>query len=408
MKLKMRSLLVISAFALLLGGCRKNDKSLEDSIENDFQGVRGTMSDSSVAGIGKEFEVNTSAGIVKIKFDVNEIDSKISKIFPAKRYEVDEKFIENLAAKVFDNGEYENVTYDAKEGELIVTMEHASGLITERCELQGTMNGQKYSLLYSYSYSNVGDVTVNNDLSIMLVKTTDEGQIIDMNFNRISDEICEGNTCNYDETLFQAEELIKKLGYDNYELVYDANVVEPYTDNMRQGTGYCFVFRKKIDGTCGKWYLNNCYYKPDDYDGAYYEYIEVFVTAEGILYLDINDMYEVDEESPISDSVVLGIEEAMTVAEEQIKMMINKADEAGQLATYGTFEQIDISVELAYVPMKYGEEVAYMPVYLFTANLSEDEYNPIVVVAVSGLDGEVVICYYYYDPAVLDFEPSLG
>lgn len=403
MKIRRYGLLCAAIFASVLSGCGKKEVDDSDQIANDFVSVQGTMTDAPGEKAVDEFSVPISNGVINVKIDVGEIDNRVSRIYPATRLTVDEQYIDSIAAKLFDNGSFEVLeTVDGSDEEDT----NATNIVTEGT-LLGSVNGEQYTLSYSNNIEETETGLADKGFCLWIMKQSENEDDLLFEYGEVSEEECASNVCDHDDALTDAEAFIAGLGFDDYALSDEYPLVDLEIEGERQGCGYKFVFCKEIDGTFGKVYSNDCYYKKDGDGATYFEYINVYVTAEnGITGVDIKNMYDIDYSVTNANVVLLGVDEAMMVAKDEITKMLLEADEVGSSLAEKT--RLEPSMVLTYVPLQYGDEIAYMPVYLFVVNLYTDSIEQSVLLGVSAVDGETVICNYFYAPEVPFFSPAVG
>lgn len=403
MKIRRYGLLCAAIVASVLSGCGKKEVDDSDQIASDFVSVQGTMTDAPGEKAVDEFSVPISNGVINVKIDVGEIDDRVSRIYPATRLTVDEQYIDSIAAKLFDGGTYEVLeTMDGSDDE---DTEDAN--LVKEGTLIGSVNGEQYTLGYSDYFEETEAGLADKGFYLWIMKQSENEDDLLFTYGEAKEEDCAGNVCDHDDALTDAEAFIAGLGFDDYALSDEYPLVDLEIEGERQGCGYKFVFCKEIDGTFGKVYSNDCYYKKNGGGATYFEYINVYVTAEnGITGVDIKNMYDIDYSDANANVVLLGIDEAMTVAKDEITQMLLAADEMGSSLVERT--KLEPSMVLTYVPVQYGDEIAYMPVYLFVVNLYTDSIEQSVLLGVSAVDGEIVICNYFYAPEVPFFSPAVG
>lgn len=398
MKKKITRLVLVGTIAsMTAAGCGK-----KSSVEDDFKKVRGTQTDASEGASGQniDFDIRTNAGSAKLHFNVTEWMGDEAKIIPVKEIEADEAYIISYAQNLFDNGEYTIVGGEDEQtsGQVITQQSYGSGegeSNIQLCTMQGKIDGKSYDINYMEIIEGYGKG--NRDIFLYRTEWENVNQRMP-EYQEYSDEVCTQNACDLSESMAIAEDILRKMGFDDYECVYHANLVDVVSTDTSIGSGYSLFYRKKIENSIGDCSYANTIYKLNDEMSTQYEYIDICITEDGLISAVFNDRYKMDEGQAM-ETGLQGMDELLQQGADMVESMINKYPENEVIVENGKDGEYNVEVKIVYLPLAYGEEVAYMPACMFFMDNKIND-GKTCIGAISAVDGMPLVVNYFFDPNI--------
>ncbi|MDO5126444.1 MAG: hypothetical protein Q4D54_01690 [Eubacteriales bacterium] len=389
-----RMVLVGTVVTMMVSGCGK-----KSSVEDDFKEVLGTKTDAAgdEGNQNFDYEIRTNSGTAKIHFDVVEWMQSEAKIIPAKEIEVDEEYITSYAKNLFDNGEYTIVDGENEQtSEQVITQQpYGSGEeegFMQVCIMQGKIDGKGYTINYRETMEGVEKGY--RDIFLYRTEWENENQE-ELTYFEYSDEMCPQNVCDLSESMEIAEGILRKMGFEDYECVYHANLVDTAATDTSLGNGYSLFYRKKIEKTIGDCGYENTIYKIND-EISHYEYISICVTEDGMISADFNDRYVMDEGQAM-ETGLQGMEELLQQGADMVENLINQYPDNEIVKEDGQDGEYNVEVKIVYLPIAYGEEIAYMPACMFFMKSTMSDGKKCIG-AISAVDGMPLVVNYFFDP----------
>lgn len=273
---------IISCMLLTACGSKK-----QDNLKEEYNRVDSSVSSTTEgeAGVEKEFIIETKneLGAVSLncKTDITSIDNVL--IYDVDRQDIDEKYITDLAGKLFDDGVYEvqkpygtmsnaeietisrgfldDGVYGSNANSAVLPLSYfklyesteleAGKIIAqtntfggaEECRLRGKMSGIEYEL----AYINVGGMK-----SISIYQTSTQHKYLDS--SRFLGGIWQGGEpiLAREEADGQVEKVMNTLGYNDFKL---SSVCTRWCDlgddkqDVFSDCGYVYTYRRNINGT---------------------------------------------------------------------------------------------------------------------------------------------------------------
>lgn len=390
MKLRIYALLSVLFFTMILGGCGK-----KETVADDLNEIQEVSTDSEA--VTKTSDVKTAdikGTPVKLYFEEPEVASGY-KVYDSNKITMDDTLLARYGSVFFDDGVFYKSSEDmpGEDGQLLEQIVfNDDGSTMNVAFLKGNIDSKPWYLsIYQYE----------EDFALggyrMELETSDSMQRSD--YYEADLEDCKIDL-DLEDTILDAEALLRKWGYEDYEYVAAKGLVDSPYGNSFEGHGYHLIFEKEIDGiTCDVY--ENYYLKmavdEEDVVPTVIERIDLSYDESGMFRVIVEERYEIDEISGKVTSL-LGVSEAEEIALKEIEVNFAKDGELEYLGDiYGmdsnffqNGEDVNtVYIDLKYVPLMYGEDVIYAPVYLFTMCDDVDGYenHSYIIAAVSALDG---------------------
>ncbi len=252
-------------------------------------------------------------------------------------------------------------------------------VIAKKAKVRGTVEGEEWELRgYSTNENNKHAYEVM--VMYKVYTNTEITQCVGVNDFSTS---CYGNNLlGIDAARADAEEFLKKLGFDKIDNIHTFQLVAK-VDDKEVNDGYRFIFAPRYDSLALA-FLNNSYvFDTPTYARVYgleqacfQEYIHVNITSEGILEVSFYKGY--DEPVELTDDAeLLSFEDVDIIAKKYIE------------ESYPFIVTIS-NIELGYVVTYYGEgDYALVPVWLYSTEADVDGWDSSCF-GVNALDGSII------------------
>ncbi|MDE6025555.1 MAG: hypothetical protein K2G45_08885 [Lachnospiraceae bacterium] len=252
---------------------------------------------------------------------------------------------------------------------------------SNEANLRGYVDGRMWSLRYADGedeYTMEGKPMHNQWAPCIEAHCIDE--IYNVYNTSNIDETYLNNVCNREDAEKQAKEFLRKLGFDNMELLHIVqNNLAEVTEDTLPVDGYTMIFGMSNNGThllfgtgVGQTSMD-----PEREYGAVMPYVEVIVNSNGVYGVTIRGRYN-EPEIMSEKSTMLSFEQINEIAKEKL------ADTMTEWPTY--YVTID-TIEFGYMYITYdGLSYAVVPVWCYYS----DDRNAIfrsVYLAICALDG---------------------
>lgn len=255
----------------------------------------------------------------------------------------------------------------------------AGEVIAKKGKLRGTVDGDEWELrAYGTNENNKHDY----DVMIMHKVYTDTEVIQCVGVNDFATSCYGNNLIDIDTARADAEEFLKKLGFDKIDNISTFQLVTK-VDDKEVNDGYRFIFAPRYD-SLPLAFLNSSYVIDTPTYAKVYgieqacfqEYINVNITSEGILEVSFYKGY--DEPVELTDDAeLLSFEDVDIIAKKYIE------------ESYPFILTIS-NIELEYVITYYGEEdYALVPVWLYSTEIDVGGWDS-TCFGVNALDGSII------------------
>ncbi len=441
--------------SIMCCGCgKKNAESMKEDFEkvNEGEVVVNTHSDSAEQSDDNEIpehinlEIRDDASNKKIVVDADVIseDFENACVYEAVMVPIDASYVEELAKRLFDNGEYkvllpyklmtegelkaiidenyqsthsdegvelesivnnlaENAmeTKDASqertlvEGTIMypytetVTLLDDFGVLTEQAmtddyemaRIRGMIDGKEYELCVTHSSI---DQRAHVDLHTVDVSTQEN---YELEFDSSLDSVYGENECDYEQARKVADQIVENMVGTDYRIAAEYNRMIDYHGTTENGVnslqnGYRFVYTPEMME------LNVAYSpcslivsKRNDSMYSYLPYVSVEVDSYGLI--SVKYMNHMEYGKCMSDRPsMISFEQMLKIAEAEMEEEIKELDATSLEVSRVTFASLPVVSEdgLAIVPAW----IAYMSPYMVTMPQSY------ALLAINALDGNVL------------------
>lgn len=252
-------------------------------------------------------------------------------------------------------------------------------VIAKKAKVRGTVEGEEWELRgYSTNENNKHAYEVM--VMYKVYTNTEITQCVGVNDFATS---CYGNNLlDIDAARADAEEFLKKLGFDKIDNIHTFQLVAK-VDDKEVNDGYRFIFAPRYDSLAVAFLSNSYVFDTPTYAKVYgleqacfQEYIHVNITSEGIMEISFYKGYDEPVELT-EDAELLSFEDVDIVAKKYIE------------ESYPFLVTIS-NIELEYVVTYYGEEdYALVPVWLYSTEADVDGWDSSCF-GVNALDGSII------------------
>lgn len=410
MKKGIRFALAATVFAALLCGCGKK----KDDVKDDFQDVQGFVATSTdtadvtnlddedfmyepeveIVNLPVDATIHYGEKTANLHFDMQDMPAEMSKPIEAKENIYTEEAIQAIAAKIFDDGQYEITTNGAEPGCILANATYEQGSIREVSQngsVVGKVNGKGMELYISQDV----DTSVKSQPMLSLTALNDAGDAV-WSWYGMPDEEVEGeNLCDRREAEQAVNEYLKKWGFEDYECVTTTNLGNWESEGTTVD-GYIFTYSKKIGNAHSAACDNNCFYLTDDPHPAFSEQISVNYSSEGLQYVQISDTYTTTGET--QPTTIISSDEAIEKGTACIENYVKEHEDDYYIYEYEYKSVWNVLVDLVYIPVQENDTISYVPVYTFSLVDSYTGGNHVIGV-ISAEDGESFVEFdYFYSP----------
>lgn len=428
----------ILSIMFLFSACGKTKK---DDIANDLRENAGM--DASAGNATEESQINeipdTIAYMVEVGGRITTVDAQIYAegygnvpIFTVAEYENKDEFVLKYAQKLFDDGEFDNVgpyeilSQEKLEAELQFYKERYAEredsntsylewllenynednhekysdetivytttngddewvLTYEKARLRGDVDGRLWVMDYSDFYDDfvAGEEIYHNDgIAYLNAYCMDEEYVIESTLGM--DETNLNNPCNRESAEAQANQFLKRLGFDNMELLHTVHNKIRGSEMESTVDGYTLIFGMAENGA----HLLFAYspmrtaVEADTQNiVATQPYVMVRVNSNGVYGITIYGNYA-EPEVVSEQSQMLSFEQVNEFAKAEFERMINQ-----EFAVYTIG-----SIEFGYVYITYDEiTYAVVPAWRYYDSRSErDTTEKTAVLTICALDGSII------------------
>lgn len=411
----------------LAGCGKAGKNEIEESLNDLQQTATGTDGDEVVTDVGIPEHLSysftaESGSSVNVEADVISTGFQNASIYEVEVIEIDEDLIKEYADRLFDESEYEVIkpyfmysiqeledekkllyeyinindavnipdilskklmeidTYirkydennvaELEEGQLIYKQDavhtKAYSFSSEKenvtyssARLRGMVDGEQWELLYEA----IDGSEAQQSIEIYSYESTVTPYISIASMSGESEDMYGENLTNINDSQIAAEDMIKRLGYEDMEVIYTGQLVfEDYNESWTDG--YKFSFAKSM-GTMQIGFKYDSVEMlggvgDDGYQfGVQQEYIHVYVSDNSVYSVTIDNIIDIgDMQSDGGQDILMSFDNIDSIARELMKEDIEVWD------NFGTFD-ID-SVCLKYLVLPYEEgRYALMPVWIY-------------------------------------------
>lgn len=252
-------------------------------------------------------------------------------------------------------------------------------VIAKKAKVRGTVEGEEWELR---GYSTNENNKHNYDVMIMYEVYINREVTQCVGVNDFATSCYGNNLLDIDAARADAEEFLKKLGFDKIDNIHTFQLVAKVEDK-EVNDGYRFIFAPRYDSLPVA-FLNNTYVLDTPTYARVYgleqacfqEYIHVNITSEGIMEVSFYKGY--DEPVELTDDAeLLSFEDVDVIAKKYIE------------ESYPFLVTIS-NIELEYVVTYYGEaDYALVPVWLYSTEADVDGWDSSCF-GVNALDGGII------------------
>lgn len=435
---------------LLFSGCGTSDKDrLKEALSNvDTDISSSTDADETVSDVQDQliYTLTSASGDNKIN-----VDAKVTadgygnlSVYAETPIIIDDKYLNNLAENIFDDGKYEIVKpYEIcsleeleREDQLLRELYEAEGveysfwdiayyienyneknvqelpqgtvifhseddvegetISTDSGTLRGYVDGVPFELRYYADDSNGYKYS-----SLILSRVVPHGRLYTSCSTEyeLAHTLYGENACDLDSSMHTAQDLMERMGYTDMSLIATEYLVlnEDTSDGVYMD-GYNFTFVRETDGIQHLLYNQTYAVVKDTYEveamldtlpGAVQEWISISVDSSGIRGISFSIRYDRGER--LSEHIsTLSFAQVDAVAQDYMNHVLDAYD------AYGAWAEINIvEVRFGYVVLLYDDQYTLVPVWMYVDEKSF-EYSAFSngYFAVNALDGSIVqFCY---------------